>query len=221
MLFRLKKRRPLFILSALSLLLLVLLYWGWRRSDRAFDILYRWQPSGHGVSIEAKLGEINIEWSTVHDVRDLKPGALGLHRRVEESVEPRLSEYMTQWSHSQKRFAGILLYSVRWADCDGSGLVIPYEWPVFLAFLLPLRCALVVWLNALHRRRTYQQKYCAACGYDLRASTEYCPECGTEHPRRKAYELAALHRQEFAEQTRRVLQAPKGKRERYAKAMGH
>lgn len=60
-------------------------------------------------------------------------------------------------------------------------LVLPY-W--FLALCLTLAPAL--WLNgALRRRRLRhrrQTNLCQHCGYDLRASTDRCPECGTAIP---------------------------------------
>jgi hypothetical protein len=35
------------------------------------------------------------------------------------------------------------------------------------------------WRRARERRRRWRQDLCPACGYDVRASTEKCPECGT------------------------------------------
>jgi hypothetical protein len=43
------------------------------------------------------------------------------------------------------------------------------------AVLIPLR---------IHRKRTHREGHCRNCGYDLRATPEKCPECGTI-PKRK------------------------------------
>jgi len=44
--------------------------------------------------------------------------------------------------------------------------------------------AVIVWIvvPATGRERRRQQKRCMKCGYDLRASSDRCPECGTSVP---------------------------------------
>jgi hypothetical protein len=44
----------------------------------------------------------------------------------------------------------------------------------FLAIILP-----VAWEVLRRRKRQQQTGYCPTCGYDLRASKDRCPECGT------------------------------------------
>ena len=56
-------------------------------------------------------------------------------------------------------------------------------WLVSVPHLLPL-AAMAIWpamrvRSALRRRRWRRHGRCALCGYDLRASVERCPECGT------------------------------------------
>ena len=55
-------------------------------------------------------------------------------------------------------------------------LVVPY-WMVVLATALPL---VGIVFRAVRGRRRTRAGLCAACGYDLRASPERCPECGAE-----------------------------------------
>jgi hypothetical protein len=56
-------------------------------------------------------------------------------------------------------------------------------WAPTLAFALP---PLLLTLIALGRRRRTARRrskgLCPACGYDLRASTTHCPECGSATP---------------------------------------
>jgi hypothetical protein len=58
-------------------------------------------------------------------------------------------------------------------------IVAPYWPPVLVTAILPM-----LFLYRLRRARRLAAKgLCRRCGYDLRASTERCPECGTAIPR--------------------------------------
>ena len=62
------------------------------------------------------------------------------------------------------------------------------QWPfAFLFMILPL-----IWGICYVRRRRRQGHLCDTCGYDIRASKDHCPECGTAilTSRRDAMDLA-------------------------------
>ena len=53
-------------------------------------------------------------------------------------------------------------------------VIMPATYPPVLAAILP-----VLWRR---RRRARRLSFCRKCGYDLRASTGECPECGAAIP---------------------------------------
>jgi hypothetical protein len=67
-------------------------------------------------------------------------------------------------------------WEVRWQRLRGgfTGIGIPYWLTVLLTSALPIR-----WIGLrVVKSQRHRHGLCAACGYDLRASTDRCPECG-------------------------------------------
>ena len=100
----------------------------------------------------------------------------GFHLYSESDAE--LGQYIRE-----KRFPGPSATSIsQWTRLPG--LKIDYQdnqvrvahWLLFcITAILP-----AIRLNAWNRRRIrHKNGYCAGCGYDLRATPDHCPECGT------------------------------------------
>ena len=71
----------------------------------------------------------------------------------------------------------------RWhAGLDVTLLTIDIWWVVGVALVLPL----LFIAKFVQRRRRLLSGHCLRCNYDLRASTDVCPECGTPIPKNTA-----------------------------------
>lgn len=84
-----------------------------------------------------------------------------------------------------KWFPGGFGYSKSPADdpraSDYFALLIPQWSLLFLFSLLPLLWTLLTW-RRLRLQKRLPANHCQHCGYDLRASKDRCPECGTPIP---------------------------------------
>jgi hypothetical protein len=76
------------------------------------------------------------------------------------------------------RFAGFAWFGGLTPDgYEQHALALPFWFVWLLTAVLPLR-----WFSTVRRRRRLERRrnanQCVACGYDLRASGDRCPECG-------------------------------------------
>lgn len=69
-------------------------------------------------------------------------------------------------------FKGSVFYSQAWRR--NRQIITPYWALVLLTSLLPTLST----VRRLRRGRRFPNGFCAACGYDLRATPRQCPECG-------------------------------------------
>jgi hypothetical protein len=185
------RRRLLNIVAAVSMLLWAAAMVLWARSYRGTDMVGR-----RGLSIvgEASItepfhqaasssGRIRIESGqhTAYPPREfltrpqrnapLWSWGLGLGPNNLASAEPQVRSF---WNR-----LGFGVYSGgSWAsfyDERYEGVMVPWYSVALLLALGPL-----AWLvSAGRHRRRRRAGWCVACGYDLRASPERCPECGT------------------------------------------
>lgn len=90
------------------------------------------------------------------------------------SSTPVTAETARMWGYPMTWFDS---FAFGWEETKPAGeeLRIPAWFPLLLSGILP-GC----WLLALRRRRNRRALgQCLLCGYDLRASKDRCPECGT------------------------------------------
>jgi hypothetical protein len=184
------RRRFINFLTALSLLLFVATGVLWIRSYISCDALVhstREKSTEKIKAIGSERGQImvasgkwqfigaNDEWMRIMERNTLPPA--GLHWRIDYHPDPRPHNYtfeklgfMLQREHFTSGGGYSVLTIVH--DIDAAGL--PYWFLSLIMAILPAR-----WFTAL-RRRTRQLRggLCSACGYDLRATPERCPECG-------------------------------------------
>jgi hypothetical protein len=163
------------VLTAFSLVLFITATAAWARSYFARD------------SVGLGLGHIAAyaEWSEGTLVLDFAirapqvPAAQYLMHwhRAPEQIVPRYfhlheSSYLdVRWSLGSYGYSGAARNGIGWRT-----LFIPFAVVCVLSVLLPLRWLALEPLRRRERRRLSGR--CASCGYDLRASTDRCPECG-------------------------------------------
>jgi len=176
-------RRRLFALaSALSLLLCLttvvlgvrghfvsdFLWWNGRRlTAGAFNSRGHVQvTTRHFVSAAPNQPPRRWEWFAEHPPRDLEAEA-----------------DRNGWTFSV-RLPGIACWSGTDTTLVTHDVLLPI-WPVFLLTAIMPALWTVSRLSRRRRARRLAAGGCLGCGYDLRASTDRCPECGTPVPRRE------------------------------------
>jgi hypothetical protein len=95
------------------------------------------------------------------------------------------------WANDENALS-IFAYRSRISDPSHRILIVPYL-PLMLVLSLPMFVYTMVvafaWLRRRHRRRN---GLCPICGYDLRASSDRCPECGAARKRVESEGLSTL-----------------------------
>jgi hypothetical protein len=172
------KRRLAAALIRLSLALCAVAAIMWPRSHFRVDWLTHAQP-GRQSSVTSRGGQLILD--TMGDAHvPLWPGLRGWTYEVEPAPadDDVLFVYHPALRGRSRHFVGFA-----YGDVSSIGLptrrmrmlVIPY-WSIVLALAIAPATSLL-----LARRRRWKQRNrrCLNCGYDLRASTDRCPECGT------------------------------------------
>jgi hypothetical protein len=160
----------------------------WVRSHRVADRYYRdsqvrleggWRT--YYISASSSLGTVEILWfhqDFPNPSFSWPPygNAEGMCRQQWDHADPR-SFYARpgQWSEWYDYYYSPINKGTSFIG--GPALKFAHTLPVGLFGVLPVAWACRTYRSRYRRRRN--RSLCATCGYDLRASPERCPECGT------------------------------------------
>ncbi len=171
------------ILTGLSVLLCLSIVLLWARSYRVSDVVTcnsviateglrqgrRWDV----WACRGKLVVCRFDWSA-YRASDAPPPTRW-NTRVSQPADPAL---VVPGYGASKGWLGLRVLPGYW----GAGslcLILPFWMLVLASAALPFRGILAIQRRWVRRRRQ-RMGLCPQCAYDLRASKDRCPECGTE-----------------------------------------
>lgn len=189
------RRRLFALLSALSLLLCIATAVLWARSYSTSDSLVWIAPHRYCVRIGANAGHL-FAWSLgpfTKEDDDLWQSVFGTwpklsYGRAARGPEEEFERAFEAWvptPHFHWHRWGLRAYSFNpWTMDTGHGAApVPAGWgaaaPLWFPFLLFAVYPAWRLRTILIDRRHARAGHCRRCGYDLRATPQRCPECGT------------------------------------------
>jgi hypothetical protein len=166
-----------FVIVAVSLLLFVAVAAMWVRSYWRADGLVHARP-GRQSGVWSHSGRLMFDTVGDDDV-PVWPGWRAALHGWEHFADP--IDEPPFIDHPAAAPRGLLGF--KWASVGATGMLtrrvttiaIPF-WSIALLLSLP---PLLAAARAVRRRTLRRKHICVTCGYDLRASRERCPECGT------------------------------------------
>ena len=163
-------RRLLNLLTALSLLLCVAVTVLWVRSYWRADEV-RWEGAGTWAGVNSSRGRLMAYHATA-----VVPGGLSRgNGEVRYDSRTAGEAYLGAWLPLRPNQLGFGFQSGTAAGARLYYALAP-AWVVVLSAAVP---AVVAWRTRRRRRRHERRNLCRRCGYDLRATPDRCPECGT------------------------------------------
>ena len=164
------------VVAALSLALVPVVLWCWWRSHLPHDTSFH----VHGGRFVVVFTEGQTTWyfgdQYVGEPTKDSRGVDWLWTLLRRGSKP--SPYVAGTPRVRRRLGFELYDNVKpGGRPDYWVLAIPFGYLLAATALPP-----AAWLAALPLRGRFRRGHCARCGYDLRASTDRCPECGTAVP---------------------------------------
>ena len=164
------KRRFFAFVSVLSLLLCLATVVQWARSYWRSDSLDWSGALIYGVHLESDRGSLHLYvWRTFLGPAFRESAAIPL---IQSDPHPFLIYLSVHNLHEFYWLHHVDLFEESWL------LEFPH-WPLCLVCAIPFACTL---LSRTFRKRVPAHA-CRQCGYDLRATPDRCPECGTIVPK--------------------------------------
>jgi hypothetical protein len=181
------KRLARFILNTLTFLsLLVFLAFAalWLRSHHVRDLVDLVTENTYTLA-STNPGELNARISFNYPFAFYASGPPPRFVRIERTIDAGYSDWktvtiptaITDWRH-----AGIVYLT--WDSGDATRkiptalVVLPLWLPTVTFALLPVSRGLLLLKRRSRRGHRDRANLCQACGYDLRATPDRCPECG-------------------------------------------
>lgn len=168
----------LFIFSLAAAMLWVRSYW---RCDRFERLSPKVEPfSDPLLTVESRRGALRVAWGETWAHEMTKPGVKWVSKPAMGDPWGNRVPFWTEWPHDS--LLNRLGFCVSHQE-DGNFLgwenvrrVSAPWWSIMVACaLLPVRSG----VRRIRASRRAGSMLCRVCGYDLRATPERCPECGT------------------------------------------
>jgi hypothetical protein len=164
----------LIIVSASSVVLCVGTCVVWVRSYSVKDVFERIGVT-EAETLTSSLGAIRIDIVTPDDTRRADDVDLGFAHVTSKPYSLYNDPVFWKWQ-MHRRLWNFEVNAESWGGRAVRELTLP-SW--FVATLWPIR-PMVCTIREYRLYRPRRKGLCAGCGYDLRATPERCPECGTK-----------------------------------------
>jgi len=186
------------ILSVATVVLWVRSHFRSDHCGRYIVIVEEHDELDRGWSAVSNLGQLYVAhywWQQRYDAPEpgLKSGKFWVHAAVPPDPKSTGPAYFsrnldTPTSRNRSRGFDLKIISVAhfttyswwkndWSNRSFWAMTLPH-WLLAVIFLILPGIAFWRRVNARRRQRMVENRQCPHCGYDLRASGEFCPECG-------------------------------------------